>query len=132
MILDQRSEVETFFLEALEQIKHEYRKRVNQERKEAIAEGQAQGEIKEKQKYGDKVDLNELEWEDRERVLRLLFAKMNAGVPPPMWREGLPAIENKQRPFEPFKEEDSQVAREAPLQDKGELPAIGKPAVINS
>ena len=31
--------------------------------------------------YSDKVDLNDLDWEDRERVLRLLFSKMNAGVP---------------------------------------------------
>ncbi len=37
MILDQRSEVETFFLEALEQIKHEYRKRATQEHKEGAA-----------------------------------------------------------------------------------------------
>lgn len=28
------------------------------------------------------MDLNDLEWEDRERVLRLLFSKMNAGVVP--------------------------------------------------
>ena len=32
--------------------------------------------------YQDKVDLNDLDWEDRERVLRLLFSKMNAGVHP--------------------------------------------------
>ena len=32
--------------------------------------------------YADKVDLNDLDWEDRERVLRLLFSKMNAGVAP--------------------------------------------------
>lgn len=25
--------------------------------------------------------MNDLDWEDRERVLRLLFSKMNAGVP---------------------------------------------------
>ena len=31
--------------------------------------------------FSDKVDLNDLEWEDRERVLRLLFSKMNAGIP---------------------------------------------------
>ncbi len=31
--------------------------------------------------YAEKVDLNDLDWEDRERVLRLLFSKMNAGVP---------------------------------------------------
>lgn len=29
----------------------------------------------------EKVDLNDLEWEDRERVLRLLFSKMNTGNP---------------------------------------------------
>lgn len=28
----------------------------------------------------DKVDLNDLDWEDRERVLRLLFSKINSGV----------------------------------------------------
>ena len=32
-------------------------------------------------KYSEKVDLNDLDWEDRERVLRLLFSKMNAGIP---------------------------------------------------
>jgi len=31
--------------------------------------------------YSEKVDLNDLDWEDRERVLRLLFSKMHAGVP---------------------------------------------------
>jgi hypothetical protein len=34
-----------------------------------------------KPNYAEKVDLNDLDWEDRERVLRLLFSKMNAGVP---------------------------------------------------
>ncbi len=36
--------------------------------------------------YSEKVDLNDLDWEDRERVLRLLFSKMNAGVPASNWR----------------------------------------------
>ena len=31
--------------------------------------------------YSEKVDLNDLDWEDRDRVLSLLFSKMNAGVP---------------------------------------------------
>jgi len=34
--------------------------------------------------YAEKVDLNDLDWEDRERVLRLLFSKINAGVHPSM------------------------------------------------
>lgn len=40
------------------------------------------GSIDDPKPRGDRVDLNDLEWEDRERVLRLLFSKMNAGVPP--------------------------------------------------
>jgi hypothetical protein len=34
----------------------------------------------------EKVDIAELDWEDRERVLRLLFSKINTGVPPVHWR----------------------------------------------
>lgn len=45
MILDQRSEVETFFLEALEQIKREYRKKIDQERKGMVPTGTGQGEV---------------------------------------------------------------------------------------
>lgn len=45
--------------------------------------GQTNTEEKEAQAqkpFSDKVDLNDLEWEDRERVLRLLFSKMNTGA----------------------------------------------------
>lgn len=37
VILDQRSDVETFFLEALEQVKYEYKKREIQEKKKGGA-----------------------------------------------------------------------------------------------
>jgi hypothetical protein len=30
--------------------------------------------------YTDKVDLKDLDWEDTERVLRLLFSNMNSGI----------------------------------------------------
>eukprot|EP00831_Metopus_contortus_P028169 TRINITY_DN23483_c0_g1_i6.p1 TRINITY_DN23483_c0_g1~~TRINITY_DN23483_c0_g1_i6.p1 ORF type:complete len:159 (+),score=52.21 TRINITY_DN23483_c0_g1_i6:76-552(+) len=111
----------TFFLEALEQIKHEHRKKLEQERREAGSNSTANRETREKQKYGDKVDLCELEWEDRERVLRLLFAKMNAGIPPALWRETLPAIDHKQADLEAFQEE-----YEAPEELK-KYPAKRKP-----
>ena len=102
MVLDQRSEVEQFFLEALEQIKDEIRKKNALEKKQkragpggsigagasvsqdgagrpgGVPGASADGSQK---PFSDKVDLNDLEWEDRERVLRLLFSKMNAGVP---------------------------------------------------
>jgi hypothetical protein len=32
------------------------------------------------------VELIDLDWEDRERVLRLMFSKMNSGQPPTNWR----------------------------------------------
>jgi hypothetical protein len=32
------------------------------------------------------VELSDLDWEDRERVLRLMFSKMNSGQPPSNWR----------------------------------------------
>eukprot|EP00347_Sterkiella_histriomuscorum_P022548 403338076 len=96
VILDQRSDVEQFFLEALEQIKEEIRKKIAIERKQkrlgqtqqpneleggASTQQQSQQQHNQSKSYADKVDLNDLDWEDRERVLRLLFSKMNAGVP---------------------------------------------------
>ena len=100
VVLDQRSEVEQFFLEALEQIKEEIRKKNTLEKKQkrqvtnpSAMGGGPDGSIQgghahqssnasndPAKAFSDKVDLNDLEWEDRERVLRLLFSKMNAGI----------------------------------------------------
>jgi hypothetical protein len=33
------------------------------------------------------VELSDLDWEDRERILRLLFSKMNTGASAPNWRD---------------------------------------------
>ena len=90
----------------MEQIKEEIRKKIGIERKQKKSEfggimanktgadaggsvassmmagSQEQSKMGQANKqYSDKVDLNDLDWEDRERVLRLLFSKMNAGVP---------------------------------------------------
>ena len=47
----------------------------------AAARGeQQQPNNQESKTYAEKVDLNDLDWEDRERVLRLLFSKINAGA----------------------------------------------------
>ncbi len=45
--------------------------------------------INEKGAAGDKitVELQDLDWEDRERILRLLFSKMNTGESAADWRE---------------------------------------------
>lgn len=95
VIIDQRSDIEQFFLEALEQIKEEIRKKMAEEKRlkrfrapgESIGGtvgslGQTGASHDQTKSYADKVDLNDLDWEDRERVLRLLFSKINAGVHP--------------------------------------------------
>jgi len=96
VIIEQRSDIEQFFLEALEQIKEEIRKKIAEEKKmnrfripgdtmggTAGTMGHTTGGSQDHTKsYADKVDLNDLDWEDRERVLRLLFSKINAGVHP--------------------------------------------------
>ena len=80
----------------MEQIKDEIKKKValerkakkaefgglfkKQEKKENTSVGMGQDSKTTGKVYNDKVDLNDLDWEDRERVLRLLFSKINAGV----------------------------------------------------
>nr|KAJ3421049.1 hypothetical protein HK105_004637 [Polyrhizophydium stewartii] len=114
-ILDQRTELEQFFLDSLEMVKSEIRKlrekaakesqvEYNQRmrtvfkekgvvppvqsfrppparlRGEALAEAliNGDGEIKPiGANPGAKLDIKDLSWEDKERVLRILFAKMN-------------------------------------------------------
>lgn len=98
MILDQRSDVEQFFLEALEQVKEEVRKRKEKAKESSLPDinrSQSGRSFSKTNSYmfGNstmakdlKIKLKDLDWEDRERVLRLLFSKMNSGVPWSNWR----------------------------------------------
>ncbi|CAI2367670.1 unnamed protein product [Moneuplotes crassus] len=98
MILDQRSDVEQFFLEALEQVKEEVRKRKERNRESSLPDinkSQSRQSFNKSNSYlfgassmekDIKIALKDLDWEDRERVLRLLFSKMNSGVPCSNWR----------------------------------------------
>lgn len=107
-ILDQRSEIEHFFLDSLECVKNEIAKNRSHYRKDAQAAYQERmlaahsgrgdypkirtfnqwntstnsvfNDLKEAETWTgleDKVDISDLTWEQRERVLRLLFAKLN-------------------------------------------------------
>ncbi|ORX84940.1 hypothetical protein BCR32DRAFT_242164 [Anaeromyces robustus] len=94
-ILDQRTDLETFFMDALEHVrleicreKEEKRKREAEEynkkirsvlnpKKNSTDDSEEElEEVKEKPKPV-KVDITQLSWKDKERVLRVLFAKMN-------------------------------------------------------
>lgn len=93
MILDQRSDVEQFFLEALEQVKEEVRKRKELNKESSLPDinkSQSRQSFSKSNSYlfagssiekNIKIRLKDLDWEDRERVLRLLFSKMNSGLP---------------------------------------------------
>ncbi|XP_052697858.1 basal body-orientation factor 1-like isoform X3 [Crassostrea angulata] len=76
-ILDQRTELERFFLESLEQVRNE----INANQYD----------------ISGKVDISDLTWEQKERVIRYLFARMNGGAKVTKMNSGppLPAIENK-------------------------------------
>ena len=105
MILDQRSDIEQFFLESMEQVKEEKRRKLEAE--QAKKQPQQQPEflplIEPGSKFSKKnyesqqtssqsmqkitVELNQLDWADRETVLRLLFSKMNTGEAATNWRD---------------------------------------------
>jgi len=73
-ILRQREDVEEFFLDSIQQIKE------TQGSKESVGEfGDS------KVKYSDRVDIAELSLEDREKILRIIFAKINNGISPAQW-----------------------------------------------
>lgn len=107
-ILDQRTEVEQFFLDSLEYVKNEiirnriqYRKDAQNAYQQRMLEAHAGhsdfprvrtfrqmdsstnnvfDDLKEAERWTGvqgKVDMSELTWEQRERILRMLFAKMN-------------------------------------------------------
>lgn len=101
MILDQRSEIEEFFLESLDSVKEEIRKKTTQE---ATKKSSRFPDILTKSKsearskvYSDKIDFGSLGWEDKEKILRILFSKMNAGVTPTNWRNQYATMTNNQQ-----------------------------------
>lgn len=89
LVLQKRNEVETFLLESIEQVKVEIGRRRAEEERTMSRSGGGQtrfpsltGGVQRAsnlpQTVDERVDIRDLTWEDRERVLRLLFAKINS------------------------------------------------------
>ena len=84
IILQKRNEVETFLLDSIEFVKAEIgRRRAEEERAMPRSRGRlpALGASKPSNlpaSAEEHIDIRDLTWDDRERVLRLLFAKINA------------------------------------------------------
>jgi len=86
IILDQRSEIEEFLLETLDHVKEEVRKQRANERKLKLPEISSRSKLESKRKDWDKIEFSSLDWEDKEKILRILFSKMNSGLLPANWR----------------------------------------------
>lgn len=69
-ILQQREDIEDFFLDSIEQLKS------TQSAKKSFEQGENT------QNYSERVDISQLNLEDREKILRIIFSKINNGVPP--------------------------------------------------
>ena len=118
IILHKRSEVETFLLEALEQVKDEMGKLRADEQRLSARYGRGSSGAKLPALGGggapggrpsnlptsadERVDIRDLTWEDRERVLRLLFAKINnAATQKPMPHHALIPPDPRAASFDP-------------------------------
>ena len=89
IILQKRNEVETFLLDSIEFVKAEIgRRRAEEERSMPRSRGRLPALNASKPSNlpasaEEHIDIRDLTWDDRERVLRLLFAKINNSAPFP-------------------------------------------------
>nr|XP_033808847.1 basal body-orientation factor 1 isoform X2 [Geotrypetes seraphini] len=158
-ILEERTEVECFFLHALQQVKHEIisnRKWYRQAAQAAYQRkmmGAAAGkeeypkirtfndnedstnnvyqDLKEAEKWTNiqsgKVDISDLTWEQKERVLRLLFAKINGlkiRKPSQSLYPSLPAIDSRDLEKEKLSDKDGHASQTFITQ---QVPALQSP-----
>lgn len=92
-MVQQRTDLERFFIDSLEFVRRKIWETHEKEKKEELAAifdvtkkqaAAAAGKPKTKGRVTfeeKKVDLQDLSWRDREKILRLLFAKMNGVLP---------------------------------------------------
>ncbi|KAL4439299.1 hypothetical protein ABPG74_016962 [Tetrahymena malaccensis] len=102
IIVDQRSDIEQFFLEALQKVKEQISQKYKINKRShsnssslklpelSIKSNQQVDDTKQQNNskfYQDKVDVSDLDLEEKEKLLRILFRKMNIGVQPLTWDE---------------------------------------------
>lgn len=93
MILDQRSDLEEFFLEAWDQVSKEVMDRrkdqnpinlpdISKSSKASLSGSEKNSQIKEK-----RIRIKDLDLEERDKIMRIMFSRINAGVQPKSWRK---------------------------------------------
>lgn len=81
IILDQRSDIEHYFLDCLDLVKEG----VREKRRLDDLGGEMKGDTSSYGK-GEEVNVSEMEWAEKELLLRMLFGKINSGIPANFWR----------------------------------------------
>lgn len=87
MILDQRSEVEMFFIESLEDIKQEIYKKKKQEQRKRTLFPTISRKYDNPIENMSKISISDLSLEDKEKMLKLLFSKINEKSKPKGYRD---------------------------------------------
>lgn len=82
MILDQRNEVEVYFLESLEEVKKEIYKRKKMEQRKFMLFPTINKKYKDPIEEIGKISIKDLTPEDKEKMLKLLFCKINENITP--------------------------------------------------
>jgi len=96
MILDQRSDIEEFFLEAWDQVSKEVlerKKMQNPANLPNISKASSKSSIEKNSQIKEKrIRIKELDLEDRDNIMRIIFSKINAGEQPRAWRKYYDAV----------------------------------------
>ena len=91
MILDQRSDLEEFFLDALDKVRNDIYSRRNADELPSLSKSLKSFENEEKLEKKDQnlrqIRIKDMDLQDRDRILRIIFSKMNSGSKVVNWRE---------------------------------------------
>lgn len=91
MILDQRSDLEEFFLDALDIVRNDIYSRKSGDELPSLSKSLKSFEKEEKIEKKDRnlrqIRIKDMDLQDRDRILRIIFSKMNSGCKVVNWRE---------------------------------------------
>lgn len=94
MILDQRSDLEEFFLEAWDQVRKEILERKNEQAPlnlPEISKSSKSNSLVSQEKINEskerRVRIKDLNLEERDKIMRIVFSKINSGAQPKNWRK---------------------------------------------
>lgn len=111
MILDQRSDLEEFFLEAWDQVSKEILEIKKEQTPLNLPDISKSSKStllnsENKEKKEKRIRIKELSLEDRDKIMRIMFSKINSGMKPKPWRKIYEIRENSDVKYEMDEEEN--------------------------